>query len=335
MNTDSGAAASLRQMMVGAWMTQALSVVAELGVADVLAKAPATPAELASTLKTTEEGMLRILRALSSVGVFQQNGEGRFEMAALGQLLRSDVADSQRAFARMAGAEFYTAWHGLRQSVELGTPGFDAHYGKEFFAYMGEHPDRWGIYDQAMHAVHGPETEPMLESYDFGAFATVVDVGGGNGRTLAAILKRYPHLHGVLYELPDVADRARATFDEMGLAHRATVSAGDFFKTIPRGADAYLLRHVIHDWNDADAVTILSNCRKSMHPESKLLMVESVISPGNGFSFVKWLDLMMMLVGGRERTADEYGKLLHAAGLRLSAITPTSCEISVLEGVIS
>lgn len=333
MKTDETAEAALGQMMIGAWMTQALYVAAELGVADVLAKGPATSGELASALGAKEEGLIRLLRALCSVEVFKQNSEDRYELAALGKLLRSDIAGSQRPFARMAGAEFYTAWQGLHESVMTGTPGFRWRYGKDFFAYMGENPARWDIYDEAMHGVHGPETQPMLEAYDFGGFSTVVDVGGGNGCTLAGILQRHPHIQGVLYELPDVAERARATFHAQGLAQRVMVSVGDFFQSIPSGGDAYLLRHVIHDWNDADAATILINCRKCMKPGSKVLLVESVLPAGNGFSFVKWLDLMMMVVGGRERTVDEYAKLLEVAELRLARAFATSCEVSILEGV--
>lgn len=331
MHTSMDDAQKLGQMMLGAWMTQAIYVAAELGVADVLARGPATANELSSALGTRGDGLDRVMRALCSAGVFKQDDERRYALTSLGRLFRSDVPDSKRAYARMSGAEFYRSWDGLLESVKTGTQAFSLKFGKEFFSYMAENPSRWGVYDEAMHCVHGPETLPMLEAYNFGRFSSVVDVGGGKGLTLAAILQRFPDVKGILQELPDVASRAAQTFENLGLTSRASVSAGNFFESVPGGADAYLLRHVIHDWQDEEALKILNNCRQAMKPGSRVLVVESVIGAGNRPGFVKWLDLMMMIVGGRERTLDEYRKLLESAGLRLSKAIPTSCEVSLLE----
>jgi len=320
-------------MMIGAWITQAISVAAELGVADLLDGGAATAAELARELGVEEERLRRLLRALCSVGIFTLNDGERYELTPLGELLRSDVEGSQRAFARMAGAEFYGAWHGLHESVVSGIPGFDSRYGKSFFAYMTDNPERWSIYDRAMHGVHGPETLPMLDAYDFGRFSRVVDVGGGDGSTLAVMLQRYPHMQGTLYELPDVSARGEETFLSHGLAERAVAVGGDFFTEVPGGGDIYLLRHVIHDWDDEASTKILENCRKSMKSEGRVLLVESIIREGNDFGFVKWVDLMMMVIGGRERTVAEYARLMEGAGLRLERVIETACEVSILEGV--
>jgi SAM-dependent methyltransferase len=325
MNNQSKPEEALGQMMLGAWFTQALYVAAELGVADVLEEGPATAQELSSALETKEDGLSRVMRALCSAGFFNNDGQGRYSLASMGELLRSDVPGSQRAFARLAGAEFYGSWEGLLESVRTGCQAFRSQYGKNFFDYMAEKPDRWALYDEAMNGIHGPESFPMIEAYDFGHFSSVVDVGGGNGLNLAIILERYQNIKGVLHELPDVAKRAEELFVKKGLTERVYISAGNFFESVPDGGDVYLLRHVIHDWEDEEAVKILRNCRRHMNPRGRVLVAETIIPEGNNPDFVKWLDLMMMVVGGRERTIKEYDTLFTAADLRLTTVIPTKC----------
>lgn len=325
---------ALGRMMTGAWMTQAVYVAAELGIADVLADKSATARELSSATGVGEEGLARVMRALCSVGVFRSDGDGKYELSELGALLQAKTPGSKRAFARISGAEIYGSWGGLLESVKSGKQAFCLKYGKEFFEYMSDNPARWAIYDEAMNGIHGPETLPMIDAYDFGRFFCLIDVGGGNGSTLALILKRHPKLKGILHELPDVVGRARETFAQNGLSKRAFVTAGNFFESVPEGGDAYLLRHVIHDWNDEDAARILTNCRTSMKPGGKALVVESVIPEGDEPCFVKWLDLMMMVVGGRERTVGQYEKLFRSAGFRLANVIPTACEVSILEAEV-
>jgi SAM-dependent methyltransferase len=176
------------------------------------------------------------------------------------------------------------------------------------------------------------ETEPMLDAYDFSDFGTVVDVGGGHGRMLAAILNRHPAIEGILFDLPAVADRSRTIISDLGLSERCRVVGGDFFTFVP-SADAYVLRHIIHDWDDKDAIAILQNCRDAMNPGGRVLVVETVIPPLNEPCFGKWLDLMMLIVGGRERTEEQYRRLFRQAGLTLSRIVPTAHEVSIVEGV--
>jgi hypothetical protein len=322
-----------RQVFGGAWITQALSVAAELGVADVLAAGPCATHDLAARTGAHAGSLGRLMRALASVGVFAEDAAGRWMLSPLADLLRSDVPGSQRAFATMMGAEFDAAWGELLHSVRTGEPGFERRFGRPFFRHMEENPARHAIYDLAMTGVHGRESGPVLEAYDFGAFRHVVDVGGGNGLNLAAILARHPALRGTLFDLPSVADRARTSLAASPVAPRLRIEGGDFFAAVPAGGDAYVLRHIVHDWQDAEAATILRRCREAMAPGGRVLVVEMVVPPANEPGFGKWLDLMMLLVGGRERTRDEYERLFAAAGLRLARVVPTSCDVSVLEGV--
>lgn len=322
-----------KQMFGGSWITQGLWVAAELGIADILAAGPRTVEELAEETRAHSGALYRLLRALASVGIFAQDTQLRFSLTPLADLLRTDAIYSQRAIATMMGEEFHAAWGELLHSVRTGEPGFKKRFGMPFFQYMTEHPDRHSIYDAAMTGVHGGETEPMLEAYDFGSFKTVADIGGGNGLVLAAILKRHPAIRGILFDMPSVADRARSTILSSGLADRIRIEGGDFFSSIPADADAYVLRHIIHDWEDTEAITILRQCRKVMAPGGKILVVEMVLPPGNEPSFGKWLDLMMMLVAGRERTKEEYSRLYSAAGLKMTGVIKTNSDVSIVEGI--
>lgn len=201
-----------------------------------------------------------------------------------------------------------------------------------FFEYMTHNPDRHTIYDDVMTGVHGAETGPMLDAYDFSTFPTVVDIGGGNGSMLSAILKRHPSMRGILFDLPSVVDRTRTVIADSDLSNRLQVMGGDFFEVVPPG-DAYVMRHVIHDWDDDQAAAILRNCRKAMNAGGRVLVVESVIPSGNEPFFGKWLDLMMLVVGGQERTEEQYRVLFSEAGLKLNRLVPTAHEVSVIEGI--
>jgi hypothetical protein len=324
---------SLSQMLGGSWVTQAIYVAAELGIADSLSQGPLTAVEIAGRTGAHSGALYRLLRALASVGVFAQDERDRFSLTPLGERLRTDAERSQRAFAVMMGAEFYATWGKLLHSVRTGECGFQAEFGKSFFQYMTEHPDRHAIYDVAMTGVHGAETAPMLDAYDFSTCRTVVDVGGGTGLVLAALLGRYPGVRGILFDLPAVVERAASVVSGAGVSGRCEMVGGDFFSAVPAGADAYLMRHVIHDWQDDEAVAILRNCCEAMDPAGRILVVETVIPPGGAPCFGKWLDLMMLLVGGRERTLEEYRELFSRAGLHLNGVLPTAHEVGIIEGV--
>jgi len=323
----------LSQMITGCWVSQAIYVAAELGIADLLADGPRTAEELAEHTNANSGALYRVLRALASVGIFAEDVDQRFTLTPLAEGLRSDGFSSQRSLAIMMGAELYRSWGNLLPAVRTGERAFDKTFGMPFFQYMTEHPERHRAYDAAMTGAHGAETEPMLDAYDFSAFRTVIDVGGGNGLVLAALLNRHPAAQGVLFDLPDVVEGARPIISDLGLIDRCQVVGGDFFSSVPAGGDAYLMRHVIHDWDDEQAVSILGNCRDAMNGDGRILVVESVIPPASEPSFGKWLDLMMLVVGGRERTEAEYRRLFSEAGLTLSRVVPTAHEVSVIEGL--
>jgi len=322
----------LDRMIVGSWVTQAIYVAAEIGIADLLAAGPRTADEMAQETKTHGASLYRVLRALASLNIFREDNKGRFSLTPMGKLLGSDAAGSKRSLARMAGAEFYRSWGGLLYSVKTGGAAFDEVFGSPFFRYMSMNPDRWRIYDSAMTGIHDSETIPVLDAYDFSSFETIVDVGGGNGLALVAILRRHPGVRGVLFDLPAVAERAGEILAGCDVADRLSVVGGDFFVSVPPSADAYLLRHILHDWEDGESAAILGNCRDAMRPGGRVLVVETVLPSGNGPCFGKWLDLMMLVVGGRERTEEQYDALLSSAGLHMTRVVPTAHEVSLIEG---
>lgn len=328
---------SLPQLVTGYWISQAIYAAAWFDLPRHLAAGPRTAEEVAVAAGTHPESTFRLLRALASVGIFVQDGQERFALAAMGEELRDPAG---RAFSLMTGNTMYRAWGELAHSVRTGEPAFDHAFQQPVFEFLRDHPEEAEIFDAAMTGVHGPETEPMIDAYDFSVFETVVDVGGGNGSVLSAILSRAPRLKGVLYDLPDVADRAAPLLDQTGVADRCTVTGGSFFESVPRvsgGPTAYMLRHIVHDWRDDDAAVILRHCREAIGQErgSRVLLVETVIEPGDATDFGKWLDLMMLVVGGKERTETQYRDLLKAAGLELTRITPTASVVSVVEAAVA
>ncbi len=322
----------LRQMMTGYFVSQAIYVAAKLAIADHLANGPKTAAQLAEAVGAQPEPLYRLLRAVASVGVFSEDEAGRFELTPLAEPLRRDVPGSQRDMVLMMGEEHYHCWGALLQSVKTGERAFDAIYGMPVFEYFTANPDQGRTFDGAMTALNAQETDGMLAAYDFSPFTTLADIGGGNGSLLVAVLRQYPNLRGLLYDLPAVIERAEAKLAEAGVAERCQTVAGSFFESVPPGADAYLMRHIIHDWDDEQSKTILRNCRRAMTSDARLLIVESVIAPGNEPSFAKLLDLTMLLMpGGKERTADQFRSLLTACDLELTRIVPTDAGVSVIE----
>ncbi|HJT75946.1 MAG TPA: methyltransferase, partial [Gemmataceae bacterium] len=235
--------------------------------------------------------------------------------------------------AVMAGEEHYRSYGELLYSVQTGRTAFEKVYGEPVFDFLSHHPGQASLFDQAMVSVHGRETGAMLAAYDFAGVSVLADVGGGNGSVLTAVLQKYPAMRGVLFDLPAVAERAKADLRAAGLAERCQVVGGSFFEAVPGGADAYLLRHIIHDWDEERCGQILRNIHRAMNEGGRLLVVEGVVPPGNGPSFTKLLDLTMLAIpGGRERTREEYEALFRAGGFRLTRVVPTEAEVSVIEG---
>lgn len=320
-------------MITGYWISQAVYVAAKLRIADLLAQGPQSLNQLADITRTHQPSLYRLLRALASTGIFEETLDGRFALTPMAECLRSDVAGSQWAMAVMNGEEHYQAWGELLYSVQTGEIAFDKLFRKPIFEHLSEHPESAVIFDQAMTSVHGRETAPMVESYDFSTIDTITDIGGGNGTVIAAILNRYPGMKGILFDLPHVIERAKLNLASAGVADRCQTLSGNFFEAVPGGADACLMRHIIHDWDDDKATMILRNCHNALNANGRVLIVESVIAPGNDPSFAKLLDLtMMVLPGGKERTAEEYQSLLKSSGFTFIQIVPTSCDVSIIEG---
>ncbi len=324
----------LNRMVLGAALSRAICSIAELGIADhIEAGSPQAVESLAKATATHERSLYRILRFLASHGLFQETGNRQFDHTPLSQCLRSDAQGSYRAAAQMFHRTFQ-AWDGLHHSALTGEPGFNKVFGHPIFEYIGAHPELAPIFDAAMSAIHGHETAAMLDAYDFSGINVLADIGGGNGSLLGAVLQRYPEMNGILFDLGHVTGRARENMQVSGLSDKCTIVEGSFFESIPGGADAYLFRHIIHDWTDEQCVQILNHCRQVIPDNGRLLIVEAVVPSGNQTSLAKDFDLTMLTFpGGIERTEMEYRVLLEQANFRLTQITPTASMVSVVEGI--
>jgi hypothetical protein len=330
---DSSPQQQMRRLLTGTWIAQALSVAARLNLADLVRDSPKTAGELAVATHADPRALYRLLRALASLGVFAEDARHRFSSTPLAECLRSDIPGSQRAMAILFGEVLHRGWGELLSSVQTGRETFEAVYGLPFFEYLSADPERSCLFDETMVGIHGGETLALLDAYAFSDIGVLADVGGGNGSVLTAALRKYPDLRGVLFDLPGVAERARARLQEAGLAGRCRVIGGDFFASVPAGADAYLLRHIVHDWDDDRATRILTNVHRALGTGGRLLVVETIIPAGNAPSFGKLLDLAMLAhMGGQERTEAEYRSLFEAAGFRLTRVVPTRAEVSLIEG---
>jgi hypothetical protein len=323
----------LDQMITGYWISQAIYAAAKFGIADHLKDGPKTAAELANASSTNADALYRLLRALASVGIFAEDESRRFSLTTLAEPLRSDVPGSKRALALMSGDEQFRTWAEIDYSVRTGKIAFDKVFGEPIFDFLGKHPEKARIFDAAMVGIHGRESSAVLDAYDFSGIGILADIGGGNGSQVTEILTKYPEMKGVLFDLPHVIERAKGRIQASGLQDRCKLVPGSFFDAVPPGAGAYVLRHIIHDWDEEKCLTILRNCHRAMSPGSKLLLIESVIPSGNEPFSGKFLDLVMLLIpGGKERTEAEYRSLFEQAGFELAQIVPTGTEVSILEG---
>jgi orsellinic acid C2-O-methyltransferase len=329
----------LNQMMTGFYLSQAIHVVARLGMADFLSNGPLDANDLAQRSKTHAPSLKRVLRLLAAADVFTEDSEGRFALTPIGDYLRAGVPGSMRAAALLFGGITQRAWGDLLYSVKTGEPAFHQVFGQDSFTYFAKHPEEAANFDAAMGDFTSQIATAVARGYDFSGCHRVVDVGGGNGALLVGILGAHPSLKGTLFDLPQVVERARPRLREFGFADRCEVVGGDFFAEVPVGADAYLLKHVIHDWADERAVTILKNCRKAMRPASKLLIVEGVypvhIDQSEASRRAAANDVnMLVCTGGRQRSEAEFRSLFALAGFTLSRIIPTDMGFaSIIEGV--
>lgn len=340
IQADAPSAASTSQQMIqltsGHIVAQALYVAAELGIADLLAAGARSVAELAQSSGAHAPSLYRVLRTLASLGVFVEEANQTFRITPLGATLRSDVAGSLRSWALVNCGISWPAYGELLYSVQTGQPGFDHTYGMSVFDYTARHPDAMAIFGKMMIDFHGPEVAAVASAYSLSDATSIVDVGGGSGNLLAALLEANPRLTGTVFERPAVVETAVQWLHGVGLSHRAEVVEGDFFESIPmmRG-DVYVLSHVLHDWDDAHCLRLLGNCRRVIAPEGRLLIVETVLPGANEPSLGRLLDLIMLAntPSGQERTLQEYQDLLARAGFRLVRVVPTASSVSVIEAV--
>lgn len=329
--------AAMLELIIGYWVSQLVHVAAKIGLADLLKGGPKSPAELARSAGVDPRALHRVLRALASVGVFAERKDGRFALTPLAATLRSDRPDSMRAFAIMMVEDYnWEAWGDVLQSVETGQTAFDRVHGMKIFDYLGKHPDKARTFGEAMTSISSTENPAVTAAFDFSKLGTLVDVGGSHGHLLAAILKANPKVKGVLFDLPQVLEQARKApyVGARELAGRIELAPGDFFQSVPQGADAYIMKYILHDWDDDRCTKILENCRRAMAPNGRVLVVDTVIPPGNDPHWGKLLDITMLVgPGGRERTRSEFVPLFARAGLKLKRIIPTACALSIVEGV--
>ncbi len=318
----------LNQMISATWLTQCIRVAAELGIAD-LVKDGAKPVEqLAAATSSHAESLHRVLRALASVGIFQETQAG-FSQTPLSELLVT-APSSMRAWARMGGAPWVWEMRGdLLETVKTGQDFFSRVKKSSPFEALSKNPEAFDLFNQAMSSFSAPEIAAILDAYDFSGIGTLMDVGGGYGSLLAAVLAKYPAMHGILYDLPDVVNQA----DFGPAAARCKKIGGSFFESIPQGADAVMMKHIIHDWNDEKVLTILKNTHCALPERGKLLVLEFVVAGANEPDWAKMLDIEMLLVGGRERSEAEFESLFHQAGFDLVRIVRTQSPICVIEAV--
>jgi hypothetical protein len=326
--------AFLTQLAFGALLTQALYVAAKLGIADLLAKKPLSVAELASSTNTHEGALYRVLRSLAGVGVFAEPEPKIFSLTPYAEALRSDAPASMRNGVIFMGEEWHwKVWGKMLHSVATGKPAWGAAHGAEVFDYFPQNPEHAEIFNRAMTDMSVGTAPVVVEAYDFSGFKTIADIAGGHGYLLAQILKSSPDLNGILFDMPQVIAGAPALLEKEGVAARVKTVAGDFFESVP-AADAYIMKHIIHDWDDERSIKILKSIGRAMTDNGKVLIVETVVPEGDQPHYSKLLDLEMLTSpGGAERTADEYRRLLAAAGFELTRIIPTKSPFSIIEAV--
>lgn len=323
------------QLISGFWVSRCLYVAAKLGIPDLLKDAPKSADELAAATSTHAPSLFRVLRALAAVDVLTQTDDKHFGNTPVSETLRSDVPGSIRAFAMTElGEEHYPAWGELMHSVRTGGIAFDKAFGEPVWEYFAKHEENARIFNDAMSGMTAQAEQALHAAYSFEGITTILDVGGGHGGLITSILKRNPNMSGILFDSPQVVEGAKSKLAESGVADRCEIVGGDFFQAVPPGADAIIMKWIIHDWNDEQSMAIMKTCQRALPENGKLILVEAVVPPGDEMHFAKFIDLnMLVMTGGRERTEEEFRQLYEAAGFRLNRIVPTESPFSVIEGV--
>jgi len=326
----------LFHMVIGKWISQALGTIVEIGVPDQLAKGARRCSDVAREARVSEDGLYRLLRALASVGLFAESADRRFKLTGMGQLLRSDHSESLAGYARFTAHDIkWRPWGQLGYSVKTGMPAFDHVFNTSIFEHLSRNPEVAAVFDAAMTSISATEARATSDAYDFKGVEVLMDVAGGHGLLLATVLRSHKAMRGVLIDLPRVAAGATATFARAGITGRVRIESGDFFKELPSGADAIIMKHILHDWDDDSATRILQTCHRALGPRGKVLIVDPVVPLGNAPHYGKLLDLEMLVLTprGRERTKAEFARLLCGAGFRLSRVIATQSPLSIVEAV--
>lgn len=324
---------ALLGLIQGSMVTQAIYAAATLGIADELAAGPLTSGEVAERVEAHPDATHRLLRLLASYGIFAERTDGCFELTPMADALRTDSPMSMRRIALLMGHPIHWEdWSHFTETVRTGDPSLPKHRGMSAWEYFGANPEYAGVFFGGMGNLSELETQPVVAAYDFSQFDRIVDVGGGVGTLLSAILGEAQNTKGVLFAPGSVED-AQALLEQNGVADRCTIEPGSFLDSnIPTGGDAYILKHIVHDWPEAQALDILRNVRAAMGPKGKLLLMEFVLPEGNAPHSGKLVDLwLMLLVGGKERTAAQYTALLAGAGFRLTGVTETAAGLAIVE----
>jgi hypothetical protein len=323
----------LLQMAMGSWITQAIYVAAKLRIADLLSEVPKSCDELAAATQTPAHSLLRLLRAIRSLGIVETVEGDRFALTAVGRSLQAERPGSMRAMVLTIGEIHYDAWGSLLRSVKTGAAAFPSVFGAPLFDHLDRNREAGVTFHEAMTDLSALVSQVVLLAYDFAGIDVLADVGGGYGRFLTAILQTYPNMRGILLDTPAVIAAADKQLEFHSCRERCTLVPGNLLEAVPRGADAYLLSGVLHDWDDEDAARILDTCRRAMAPSGRVVVVEAILPPGEDSSFGTLLDLnMLVMTGGRERTERDFRRLFSAAGLTMTRIVPTLAPQCVIEG---
>src|SRR5262245_33494195 len=323
----------LRRMTTAYWTSQVVYVTTQLGIPDILTNGPQTSEALAAATGTHAPSLYRLLRAVASLGILAEDERRQFSLTPLGTRLRADVPGSMRAWTFLLSEPWYrSSWDNLLHSIRTGDAAFQHGHGMDVWAYVNRDRDANTLFNTAMTSAASVKADSTVSAYDFSRCGIVVDVGGGHGALLAAILAAHPKIRGVLFDLPHVVEGAGTVLRAAGVDDRCEIVAGSFFEVVPAGGDVYIMQTVIHDWDNEPSVRILQTCRRSMTKGATLLLVEQVVPIGNDYHSSKFDDLNMLVTcQGRERTAEEFRGLLSASGFMLSRILPTSSPWSVVE----
>jgi SAM-dependent methyltransferase len=328
----------LFDLLHGHWAARAIQVATTLGVPDALKDGPKSVEELARITETHPPSLYRLLRALASVGVFTEVEPQHFAHSEFSRFLQSSQPISLYNLARMMDAHWHwRVWGEMEQSIRTGKPVFERLYGTDRWSYFQQHPEEWKIFDAGISNFSRLVDRAITGAYDFSGVQTVVDVAGGHGSLLIALLSDNPTLQGVLFDQAEVLEGARPFVSGAGLDERCQLVSGDMFATVPAGADVYLLKEIIHNWDDTHAIQILRNCRQAVKPDGKVLVADNLIRPGGKeTSFAKFLDLeMLMGFIGKERTAEEFQALLAESGFKMKRIIPTQSPLVLIEGIVA